>query len=74
MAPDPFHAIYTPDMIQRANRNHSELKNRHPVIDEFGKHEESRNFAVAIQGEGISFLYGAHNRVGPSYWAPNEVS
>jgi arylsulfatase A-like enzyme len=45
MAPDPYHAMYGPNMIQAANRDEKELENRHPVVDAFGQHEESVNFS-----------------------------
>lgn len=45
MAPAPYHAMYGPNMIQAANRDERELENRHPVVDAFGRHEESVNFS-----------------------------
>ena len=45
MAPDPYHAMYGPNMIQSANRSEKELEDRHPVVDAFGQHEESVNFS-----------------------------
>ena len=45
MAPDPYHAMYGPNMIKAANRDEKELENRHPVVDAFGQHEESVNFS-----------------------------
>ena len=45
MAPDPYHAMYRPNMIQSANRSEKELEDRHPVVDAFGQHEESVNFS-----------------------------
>ena len=41
----PYHAMYGPNMIQSINRSERELKDRHPVVDAFGQHEESVNFS-----------------------------
>jgi len=45
MAPDPYHAMYGPNIIVPAVRDEKELKNRHPVVDAYGRHEESVNFS-----------------------------
>ena len=45
MAPDPYHAMYGPNMILPANRAPAELEDRHPVVEAYGRHEESVHFS-----------------------------
>ena len=45
MAPDPYHAMYGADDILPAIRATGEREDRHPVVEAFGRHEESVNFS-----------------------------
>ena len=45
IAPDPYYAMYEPNMILPVIRDEKELVNRHPVVDAYCRHEESVNFS-----------------------------
>ena len=45
IAPAPYHSLYATDHILKANRDHEEKEDPHPVVAAFMRHEESINFS-----------------------------
>jgi arylsulfatase A-like enzyme len=46
IAPEPYHAMYTPDQCLPVVRNEAEQDNAHPVLAAYRQHEESISFSM----------------------------
>lgn len=46
IAPEPYHAMYSPEQCMPVIRNEAERDNAHPVLAAYRQHEESQSFSM----------------------------